>query len=161
MRFSREVAIAPRVVVSETLLPARGSEHHAFVDMLFLWCAPLEADPMFRSVVLPSGFSLTQTSDTRWEVKDGNGFARAVVMVPEGRGMVPSISPVRRFHAGADSLRAGYRGFVSDWDSIVFRTAVKSTQADALLGATKWLDDNKPRWDSYTSAVNFDRRPAG
>lgn len=157
--FSREVATVPPVTVCATLLPSRGSEHPAFVDMLFLWGAALEDHPMFRCIALPSGFSLTKTSEVRWEVVDGSGFPRAVVSVPTGRGAVPSIAPVRRFHVGADPLRGGYRGYVSDWDSIVYRTTVKFTQVDALSIATKWLDDNKPRWDSYTSAVNFERRP--
>jgi hypothetical protein len=92
---------------------------------------------------------------------DLNGFPRAVVLASGDRGSVPSIAPVKRFHMGADPLRAGFRGFVSDWDSIVYRTTVRGTQEDALCLAKKWLDDNKPRWDSYTSAINFERRPAG
>jgi hypothetical protein len=159
--FSREIPISQPVEVTNGILPVRGSEHTAFVDMLFLWGAPHEEDPGFRSVVLPSGFSLVPAGESRWEVRDMDGFPRAVVLVPGGRGAVPSISPVRRFYMGADHPSAGFRGFVGDWDSIVYRTTVRRTQEDALCLAKKWLDDNKPRWDSYTSAINFERRPAG
>ena len=159
--FSRAIASIQPVVVSDCLLPARGSEHAAFVEMLFLWGEPYGADPRFRSVLMPSGFSLKQISESRWETKDLDGFSRAVVLTPGGRGAIPSVSPLKRFSLGADPLRAGFRGFVSDWDSIVYRTTVRGTQADALCLAKKWLDDNKPWWDSYTSAVNFERRPSG
>jgi len=159
--FSRAVAGIQPVVVSDGLLPTRGSEHAAFTEMLFLWGALHETDPRFRSVVMPSGFSLLPVNESRWKVRDLNGFTRAFVHTPEARGAVPSISPVRRFSCNAEPSRDGFRGFVGDWDSVVYRTTARKTQADALCLAKKWLDDNKPRWDSYTSAVNFERRPAG
>jgi hypothetical protein len=159
--FSRTIVNSQPVEVSDCLLPARGSEHAAFVEMLFLWGEPHEVDLRFRSVVMPSGFSLKSISEFRLEIRDLAGFPRAVVLTPGDRGAVPSVSPVKRFSLGADPLRAGFRGFVSDWDSIVYRTTVRGTQVDALCLVKKWLDDNKPRWDSYTSAVNFERRPSG
>jgi hypothetical protein len=158
--FSRLTPGVQQVVVSETTLPTRGSDHPAFTEMLFLWHAQHEMDPKFRSVYLPSGFSLLKIEESRWEIRDRDGFPRAVVHAPNARGSVPSISPLRRFSCNAEPHHDEYRGFVSDWGSIVYRTGSRKTQADALCMAKKWLDDNKPRWDSYTSAVNFERRPA-
>ena len=145
--FSREIDSSPAIVASDMVLPVRGSGHPAFVEMRFLWGASLVDDPRFRSVTMPAGFLLKEISESRLEVRDPGGFPRAVVLIPGGRGAMPSISPVRRFSFGADPLRAGFRGFVSDWRSIVYRTAVLPTQADALCLTKKWLDDNKPKWE--------------
>jgi hypothetical protein len=129
--------------------------------MLFLWGAPHESDPRFRTVVLPSGFSLVSTGESRWEVRDLGGYPRAVVTFSQARGAVPSILPIRRFSFSADVVKDRFRGVVSDWDSIVYRTPAQKMQSVALFMAKKWLDDYKPRWNSYISAVNFERRPAG
>lgn len=158
--FSRGVAVTPTPSLSRDLLPARGSDHAAFVEMLFLWGSPHGTDDRFRSVVLPSGFSLQAVDESRWHIVDRNGFTRAIATAPKDRGAVPSIQPVKRFTHGADRVSDGYRGFVKDWNSVVYRATISQTQDGALRMAKKWLDANKPRWDSYTSPVNFERTPA-
>jgi hypothetical protein len=148
----------PQVCVSNSVLPARGSDHQAFVEMLFLWGGRLN-DSRYRSVVLPHGFCLRKIDEEHYEIRDLNDFTRASVLIPTGRAEVPSIVPVRRFSFNALSVGEQFRGTVADWDSIVYRTPCFKTQKEALCKAKKWLDENRPKWDSYISQINFERRP--
>jgi hypothetical protein len=149
---------ALEVCVSDCVLPSRGSEHQAFVEMLFLWGERLN-DSRYRSVVLPYGFCLRKIHEERHEIRDLNDFTRAVVLLPKGKNELPSIVPVRRFSFNAIAVDEQFRGTVGDWDSIVYRTPRFKTQKEALSTAKKWLDENQPKWDSYISQINFERRP--
>jgi len=154
--FSREIIIAPEVQVCAGILPARGSYHQAFVEMLFLWGEVLEEDARFRRVVLPSGFSLVTVDVYRSEVRDLEGNVRAAIATPQDGRKVPSISPVKRYSLGAEMVGVQHRGVAYDRGSAVYRTKPFTAQQDAVSTVKKWLDENKPRWDSYVSAVNFE-----
>jgi len=156
--WSRPGCIKDPIQPTERLLPTRGSDHHAFVDMLFLWGDPNQDDQNFRAVVLPHGFSLTKVSDGQWDVRDVSDFTRASVSVPGGK-LIPSIVPLKRFSYNSHAVDRFFIGTVTDWSAIVYRTQRLSTQTEAIAAAKKWLDDHKPKWDSYISAVNFERRP--
>lgn len=151
--WSRAKIQAAPVCISDRVLPRRGSDHPAFLEMVFLWGDCLD-DSRFRQVVLPYGFHLEDK-----EIKDLNGFTRATVILPTGKNEVPSIVPVRRFSFNAVVVDEEFRGTVGDWDSIVYRTPRFKTQKEALSKAKKWLDENRPKWDSYISQINFERRP--
>jgi hypothetical protein len=159
--FSRDIALVPPIQVSDSVLPARGSSHPGFVEMLFLWGDLHDDDQRFRRVILPSGFLLVAIDQNRWSIADQNGFTRAEVHVPAGRSAFPHIRPMKRFDVNAESTGEKFRGLVSDWSTVVYRTTALKAQSDALAMAKKWLDDNKPGWDSHISAVNFERRPTG
>ena len=148
----------PQVCISDHVLPARGSDHQAFVEMLFLWGDRL-GDSRYRSVVLPHGFCLRKKDEERYEIRDLNDFPRAAVLIPTGKNELPSIVPLRRFSLNAVTVNDGFRGTVGDWDSVVYRTPCFKTQKEALCKAKKWLDENQPKWDSYISQINFERRP--
>ena len=156
--WSRPAGLSPTLLPTDNLLPVRGSDHPAFLEMLFLWGAKSDVDQNYRSVVLPHGFRSSRVSDEQWEVLDITNFARALVSVPGGRGQ-PSIVPLKRFLYNSHAVDRFFVGTVSDWASVVYRTQKMTTQEAALAGAKKWLDDNKPKWDSYVSAINFERRP--
>lgn len=156
--FSRDIAIV-EILPSSAALPARGSNHPAFVDMLFLWGRTLEEDSRYREVVLPSGFVVVSAGEDRYEVRDMNGFVRAVAMIPADRPRIPAISPVKRFGLGSEQTGQEYKGVVYDWGSAIYRTKLLPTENAAVSEAKEWLDVNKPRWDSYTAAVNFERHP--
>ena len=156
--FSREVETAPEVQPSSTVLPARGSEHQAFVEMLFLWGSPLEEDPRFRRVVLPSGFSFVQVDASRAEIRDLDENVRAVVTTSQDGRRTPSIAPAKRYSLGAEMVGVQHRGVAYDRGSAVYRTKTFVNQQDAVAAARKWLDDNKPKWETYTAAVNFESR---
>jgi len=156
--WNRPTGLSMTLLPTDRLLPMRGSNHSAFLDMLFLWGNKNDVDQNYRDVVLPYGFSVTQASNEKWNVIDVSGFTRAVASVPGGRGQ-PSIVPVKRFSFNSHAQGEWFVGTVSDWDSIVYRTEKLPTQEAALAAAKKWLDSNKPKWDSYVSAINFERRP--
>jgi hypothetical protein len=154
--FSREVAMAPEVQLCAGILPARGSDHPAFVEMLFLWGDVLEEDSRFRRVMLPSNFSFVTVDASRYEIRDLDGHVRAVVTAPQDGRKIPSISPAKRYSVGAEMVGVQHRGVAYDRGNAVYRTKLFVTQQDAVSVARKWLDENKPRWDSYVSAVNFE-----
>lgn len=154
--FSRDVPLAPELQPCSTILPERGSDHAAFVEMLFLWGGVIESDPRFRQVILPSGFTFVTVDERRHEIRDGAGNVRATVTTPRERKHVPSIVPVRRYSAGAEAVGKQHRGVAYDHGSVVYRTKLVSDQQVAFAMAKSWLDDSKPRWESYISAVNFD-----
>lgn len=143
--------------VSASLLPNRGSNHPAFVEMLFLWGSVHEADSRFRNVVLPHGFCLCKTGDRSYEVRDLNAFVRALVTVPVAKTDAPSIIPVKRFSFNVANVDGMFVGAVADRGSIVYRTKRLKTQAEAIAASKKWLDENRPKWDSYISEINFSR----
>lgn len=155
--FSREVSTACELCPCHEVLPERGSNHPAFVEMLFLWGQTSEQDPRYRHVMLPNGFVVVEVDSCRFEVRDSNGFIRAVAFTPSARPRIPTITPVRRFSLSAEVVdSAKYRGVALDRESPVYRTAAFSTQREAVAAAKRWLDEHKPYWESYTSAVNFE-----
>lgn len=153
--FSREVVLT-EVQLCAGVLPARGSDHQAFVEMLFLWGDVIEDDPRFRCVVLPSGFSFVTVDACRSEIRDLGGNVRAVITAPQDGSKVPSILPVKRYSIGSEMVGGQHRGVALDRGNAVYRTKLFAAQQDAVSTAWKWLDENKPRWDSYVSAVNFE-----
>ena len=156
--WSRPAGLSPTLLPTDRLLPVRGSDHPAFLQMLFLWGKNSDVDQNYRDVVLPHGFSVMKAEGETWNVLDVSGFTRAVANVPGGRGQ-PAIVPVKRFSFNSHAQGERFVGTVSDWASIVYRTPKLETQEAALAAAKKWLDDTKPKWDSYVSAINFERRP--
>jgi hypothetical protein len=107
---------------------------------------------------LPSGFSLIEVDACRFEIVDLDGNVRATILAPQDGARIPSIQPVKRYSVNAEPSGTQYKGVVYDRDGAVYRTKPLKTQQEAASAARKWLDDNKPRWDSYTSAVNFEPR---
>lgn len=154
--FSREIDTVCEIQACCTILPARGSDHMAFVEMLFLWGEAIEEDPRFRRVVLPSGFSFVTVDACRFEIRDLVGNVRAVITAPQDGRKIPSILPVKRYSLGAETVGVKHRGVVYDRGNAVYRSKPLAAQRDAVATARKWLDDNKPRWDSYISSVNFE-----
>jgi hypothetical protein len=154
--FSREVAMVPEIQICAGILPARGSNHPAFVEMLFLWGEAIEDDSRFRRVILPSGFTFVTVDACRFEIRDLEGNVRAVITSPQDGLKIPSISPTKRYSVGAETVGVQHRGVAYDRGSAVYRTKPFQAQQDAVTTARKWLDENKPRWDSYVSAVNFE-----
>lgn len=154
--FSREVSLATELQPGPGVLPVRGSDHPAFVEMLFLWGEAFEEDPRFRRVILPSGFSFVTVDTCRFEIHDLGGCVRAVILAPQDGRKIPSILPAKRYSVGAEMVGGQHRGVAYDRGNAVYRTKLFATQQNAVATARKWLDDNKPRWDSYVSAVNFE-----
>lgn len=153
--FSREVATDCEQHCCSGILPSRGSDHPAFVEMLFLWSEVVESDPRYRNVILPSGFVFVTVDSCRHEIRDEGGHVRAVVKTPQERNHTPSVVPVRRYSLGADIVGQQYRGVAYDRGNAVYRTKPLPSQVVAVAMAKGWLDENKPRWESYISAVNF------
>jgi hypothetical protein len=155
--FSREVSAVCELRPCQEVLPERGSNHPAFVEMLFLWGQPSERDPRYRHVVLPSGFVVVETADPcRFEVRDLGGFVRALAFTPSARPRIPTIAPVRRFALSTENIDSKHRGVVLDRGAAVYRTSAFPSPETAVAKAKKWLDENKPRWESYVAAVNFE-----
>jgi hypothetical protein len=158
MTFSREAAVVGAAQASEQMLPSRGSDHPAFIEMGFVW-GDLDSDPRFRNVQMPLGFSITWTTGPKGEIYDADGNWRAVVLVPQDRANVPSIYPLKRFTVNVESADGSFRGVAYDWGEPVYRTVAIQFQSKAVAQAKKWLDDHKFGWDSYSSRINFERRP--
>lgn len=154
--FSRETGVIGSAQLSEEMLPTRGSDHPAFVEMGFVWGDHHE-DQRFRHVTMPTGFRLWTIQGG--EIHDGNGNLRAKVVMSEQRSVVPSIYPVKRFSIDVETA-VGFVGVVRDWGDPVYRTRSIGSQSVAVATARKWLDEHKSGWDSYSSPVNFERRPA-
>lgn len=157
MTWSRGRPASVLLEVSDCLLPSRGSNHPAFVEMLFLWGGVRQDDSRYRDVVLPHGFCLCKTGDQTYEVRDLGGFARALVTVPASKKDAPSIIPIRRFSFNVGNVDGLFIGSVYDRSGVVYRTKRLKTQAEAVAASKKWLDDNRPKWDSYISQINFSR----
>lgn len=156
MTFSRDNAVTGEAQASEIMLPARGSKHPAFVAMGFTWGELLE-DSRYRQVTMPAGFSITWVAGPVGEVYDADRNLRAMILA-DG---VPSIYPVKRFTLNVESDGQAFRGIAYDWGNAVYRTKPIPSQSVAVATVRKWLDDYKPGWDSYSSPINFEGRPAG
>lgn len=156
--WARETT-SPRVGISASVLPFRGSAHPAFLEMKFAWGPANKENEAYRDVVLPPGFSLRQVDGTRWEILNKPGHVIAVAVIPDDGVNKPSLSPVKRFSLHSKvSPGPRYTGVAKDWDSTVFKTPLMVTQDQALNLVKEWLNSNKPGWDSYVSSVNFDGR---
>lgn len=156
MRFSRDTAVTGEAQPCPELLPVRGSNHRAFLEMGFVWGEPHE-DPRFRQVTMPSGFSITWVTGPTGEIYDADGNIRAMILASSEN--VPSIYPVKRFTLNVEEVEASFRGVAFDWGNAVYRTKPIASQSVAAATVRKWLDDYKPGWDSYSSPINFERRP--
>lgn len=138
----------------------RGSEHSAFIEMMFLWAGAHTTDPRYRYVTLPKGSCIKATNDPElFEVRDKYDYPRAFITLPGIRGPVPSIRPARRFEPGAESVNKGWRTTVAEWGQIILRGTVFTEEDDAFAEARAWLDEHKGGWDGYNSAVNFSGKP--
>jgi len=156
--FSREVVKNVEVTASANVLPVRGSNHPAFVEMLFLWGDSLLEDCRFRTVVLPAGFYLQPVDENIININDMHDFTRARL---HNLNSTPSIAPMKRFTQSVAAHGGTFKGLVMDWSEVVYRTPSCSDQSAAMQLAAAWLDEYKPRWDSYVAAVNFERKIPG
>jgi hypothetical protein len=160
MTFSRDTGVTGEAQPSEEMLPVRGSNHQAFVEMGFIWGSPHE-DPRYRQVTMPVGFSITWVAGPVGEVYDAQGNIRAMILASKDHNSVPSIYPVKRFTLNVEGTGDAFQGVAYDWGSAVYRTRPISSQSVAVATVRKWLDEYKHGWDSYSSPINFEGRPVG
>ena len=158
--FSRPGVVVNEGVLSDGLMPSKGSDHPAFPQMKFSWLATDRNDPRYRRVVLPKGHCLKPGPDDGVHyVVDGAGFPRAEIQIPKDKKTSPSILPMKRFDAATEKHRDGWRMCVLQWGRVYVRGSVFKLARDAFKAAEEWLDAQKPGWRSYVSGVNFVGKP--
>lgn len=156
-RFTRPATVIETEDITPYLLPMKGSDDRAFVEMGFRWRGGLNPNERLRRVVLPEGFTLEEADRGVLVIVDSSGYPRSIVNNPDSS--TPIIFPIKRFKPDVEETRDGWRMIVREWNGIIVRGQVFKTGAGAQRAAMEWLRENKPGWSSFISRVNFRGNP--